>query len=616
MWQLKWYVCLCSTLSLQPSALSFGSATDRRLSTDEVRVTALSRGSSHRFVLPLPIAAAGDLKASPRDLVRVSSSNAEVASASVSAVLDRRRLLLKSGPVSGLLQCEVSSLCHSPGHARFRLDFAPLSERIGMAPMFLAKTCYADVLPGFNVGEEPQGTDVVKNGEPQWTRQHELELPYNRNEVNLYISMADSATSQPFAFPIVRTTAVDWGLPGEPLQATGVARGADVGAGSIVQVQVLSNLDKGSVSRDSPKSLRLAFQCFKAGTARVELVLSPKAAWEPYRPLSLWLTKRCGGGFRKGFEVGSDAATNDLVLDGVVKRHPSDVSGLTGTTSFYVRYAPSGPRDPDQHPKPAVQCVGSSSGRHDAASTMNAGVKVVATADGGSRYDVEYSCVDRADFECTLRLGLELWKSPQLKWKKSCGGAARPDMVVESSLARYATVFVGGRPAAEWLLENPQVTLLPEEADVSFTVHHKADLHGSEAMVLSIPQVQSSDTSILEANATNAASVSGRRLGGDKDGATLLVQHTCKSPGRARVTVLIPTVDGNGGPQGDLNMFGPVSFSYYKSCAGSGCVPFSAPLGMLGLLCVSSVAAAGCMTLRPAEQPKERPEPPLGRAYL
>lgn len=617
------YAVLYASLTVHALGLHVWSASEQLANSDEVSATSLSPGTSHSFVLPLPTGVARDVfQNSHQALVRVTSSNPEVASASVAAVLDRRRLLLKTGPTAGLLQCKVTSVCRAPGHSRLRLDFAPLSQRLGMAPMFLAKTCTSDVLHGFNVGQEPLGMDVVKDGEPQWTRQNEMELAFNQKEVNLYVTMASSSsTSQQFAFPVVRTTAVDWGLPGEMLRTAGKAKSADAGAGSIVQVEMMSDLDKGLVSRDSPKTLRLAFKCFKAGTARIELVLSPKLAWEPYRPLSLWLTKRCGGGFKKGFQVGSQAGGKDLVVDGIVKGHPNDVDGLTDQSSFYIKYAPTGPQDPDQEPKPVLDCVESSNGKHAAALKMNVDIEEAAVAaDGGRRYNVLYSCFDRSDFECTLRIGLELWRSPQLKWKKSCGGTARPDMVVESSLARYATVFSSGQPAPAWLLKSPQVTLLPEETDVSFTVHRRADSQGSKPMVLFSPQAQSSDTSVLETSIANAESVAGRVLGSGEDGATLLVQHTCKGYGHALVTVVLPTGDGaTGSPDAstdDLNMFGPVSFSYYKSCSGSGFFLQSAGVGIMGILCISSVAVAGCAALRPAEASKEIEDERLGRAYL
>jgi len=55
--------------------------------------------------------------------------------------------------------------------------------QLQMSPMLLAKTCSADVLRGFNVGQQPQGADVVADGEAHWTRQHEPEFAYNVNEV-------------------------------------------------------------------------------------------------------------------------------------------------------------------------------------------------------------------------------------------------------------------------------------------------------------------------------------------------------------------------------------------------------------------------------------------------
>jgi len=591
-----WFAVCFAVWSLPVAALAlrYGSGNDHVANSDEATVIALPQGHSQDFVLPVPTGFVGDLA------VKATSLNPRVASASATAVLDHQRVLLRSGPAGGLLQCKVASVCHAPGHANFRLDFAPVSRDSGMSPtrpVFLTKTCSADVLQGFNVGQEPNGRDVVKDGQPQWTRQHEPEFGRNVDTVDLHVSLADSSIRQQMATPIVRTTAVRWGSS----RAGQLANTADAGAGSIVQVQVLSDLDQGELSQDTPKTLRLAFRCITAGIVRLELTLSPKLAWEPYRPVPLWFTKTCGGGFKKGFQVGSKAGVNDLVADGVVKGHPGDIDGLTDRLSLYIKYAPRDAQDPDQMPKPVLECLTSGGTRQTAALKMSADIEEEPTADGEQRYTIVYNCFDRADFECSLRLGLQLWQNPQLKWKKSCGGAARPDLVVASSLGRYDSVFAAGHAASAWMLMNPQVRLLPEEDDVTFTVHRQVDVTGSKPVVLDMPQVYSSDTRILDASITNAASVVGRVLSGDIDGATLLVHHTCKSPGFARLTVRMPADTLESSPLGS-NIFGPVSFSYLKSCGGAGFMLPSVLLGFMSVACVTSAALMGCYGMQPTRE--------------
>lgn len=234
---------------------------------------------------------------------------------------------------------------------------------------------------------------------------------------------------------------------------------------------------------------------------------------------------------------------------------------------------------------------------------MNADIEEFITSEGGRRYDIQYACFDRAEFMCTLRFGLHLWRSPELKWRKSCGGDARPDLAIESSLARYADVFAHGHPSAAWTMMQPEVKLLPEEDDVSFTVRQQGSEAGA-AMVLRMPEVWSSNTEVLNVSIANAAQVAGRVLAGDRDGALLLVHHNCKKYGDAIVTVRVPTEDWAtelGATLGDRKMFGPVSFSYHKSCGQHGFM-LAGIVGQLGILSLMCATCAVVMQCNPGRQ--------------
>lgn len=574
MQQLRWCISLLFTSwTICTCAVRFESAGSRakesEASTSEVRATVLARGQKQGFAVPLPPGFQYNGQFS-RALARATSLNPEVASASATATVDHRRLMLRNGPAAGLVQCEVTSTCHAAGTAYFRLDISLPSLRQAVPPVLLAKSCSADVLRGLNVGQKPHGSDVVRHGQSFWTRHREPEFSNSVNEVNLHISMDSSDAGQQFAFPVVRTTVVKRGLPGMSQRSP---QAWDL-PNSIAQVEVLSDLDKGDLSARSPKFTRLFFKCHRAGTIRVELLLNPRLPWEPYAPVSMWLTKSCGGGPKKGFDVGSSAGLKDLVADGSVLKQNWVVGNLVDMSSFYVKYASAGRAEPDQKPDAMMRCVDTRGGMPTSALTTSFSMVKNATSDGSSRYDVSYSCLERAEFECTLRFGLKLSRSPQLKWRKHCGGAARPDIIVDSSLARYAAVFASGQPASAWNVDAPQVSLPAEEDDVSFTVRRRIDVEGSKPAALGAARVRSSDSSVLEASLTNAASIAGRVLAGDKDGASLLVHHNCKSRGKATVTVFIATenmpAEQTEASSLDPELFGPISFSYIKSCGGAG----------------------------------------------
>jgi hypothetical protein len=586
MQQIAWCTWLCLALWLRAVAIQLGSDRVLHRNEDQVTVLKLPAEGPSNLVLPLPADLGADVELLAADkLVQATSLNPGVASAQASAVLDRRRLLLQSRPVAGLLQCTVDVSCHAPGIVNVRLDFAPFGGQLGLAPVFLAKTCAADVLRGINIGQEPQGSDVVRNGLPQWTREHKPEVPYNVNEVTLYVSMAHNGNGQGFAPPHVRSTVVQQGYPGDASHSPRNVQNPDGSA--IVEAQIFSDLNEGQLLPGAPKSLRMVFQCRSAGTALIELVLRPRPVWQPYGPISIWLNKTCGGGYKAGFDVGSQRGLKDFVANGKVYSQPLDVDGITDYSSFSARYLPDS-TELDQAPRPKLQCTDQRTGLPSNDLQTQLSVEKDANVDENLRYVVAYSCSKRGVFDCTLGFQLQLWRSPQLRWRKMCGGDARPDIVVQSNLNRFANVFGSGRPISAWAMVKPQVWLLPEEQDISFEVHRLAS---NKAVLLRLPNVHSSDPDVLSVSLTNAAVVSGRVLTKAQDGATLLVHHDCKRPGKAMVTLTIPTDDWEQQEaRVGLSMFGPVSFSYMKSC-GKSRTPGVVLAGLVGFASIACIAA-------------------------
>merc|ERR1719171_722795 len=136
---MRWIALFCALSLPVTQALSVVSADEHSRQQDEVRATVLTPAHRHKLSLPVPPGAADGDATLLREGVQAISMNPEVASATATAVWERKRLLLPSGPSSGLLQCEVASVCHAPGLAHFRLDFSPLSYQLHMPSMFLAK---------------------------------------------------------------------------------------------------------------------------------------------------------------------------------------------------------------------------------------------------------------------------------------------------------------------------------------------------------------------------------------------------------------------------------------------------------------------------------------------
>jgi hypothetical protein len=290
------------------------------------------------------------------------------------------------------------------------------------------------------------------------------------------------------------------------------------------------------VDVDSPVPVKIGFKCLHPGTALVELVLTPSPPFQPYRPMSVFVHKVCGGSSKPGLAVGLTQGGSDIVSNGKLVGKMHDVESLTDTTRLYTSYTPMSIDDPDAELQPTLKCVGANPWE------ANPTVQTVLTAgtETGS-FDIFYACQHKGVSQCTFSLGLKFWKDPGISWKKVCGGI-RQDIDIQSDLETYSNVFTAGKAATAWLPNFSEVKLPVEEDFLTFTLHKSATAAATEPIILKGGEVEVSPKDALEVSLEQ--DLSGRVLGSATDNATVKVKHVCKGHGDVNVTVRFP-IDGH-----------------------------------------------------------------------
>lgn len=468
------------------------------------------------------------------------------------------------------------------------------------------------VLNGLHVGSQPRGSEAVLAGVSQWSQQREAVLAPSIGELTLYMTAATADVNfDAFSAPELHIVASAKGWPADDHGA--LWKSSDSGAAaSIVSITIASNLGSSDgLAPGQSRAVRLTFQCLQPGVVEFQVLLHTQG----FEPVTLWLSKHCGGQCRPGLHVGTALGLSDIVEDG--KAHSKDplanVDAYQATSTFFVRYLPRGAGDPDQTVTPQLKCVGLGAGV-----TLNTRAVLVTGKVAGDHYlEVVYQCQEEGVYECRLELHLKLWGSPDLHWRKSCGGVPRSDVTVDSDLGDYTHVFSGGRAATEWAPDNPTVRLQDAEEEVTFFVRPSSSSAGAGAgggfgaspdghqLRLGTPRLYSSDTSVLDVSlAEGADTVTGRVLTSSEDFVSVLARHSCKASGTAIVLVRIPVVKVVPAPapapagatvsgpafslQEPENLFRPISFAYKKRCGAHLAAPFF--FSTFGIACFGSLA--------------------------
>lgn len=300
---------------------------------------------------------------------------------------------------------------------------------------------------------------------------------------------------------------------------------------------------------------------------------------------------------------------------GVLKHDPFDVMGGVERSRFYARFDAAAIRGSGDaatgEPRPTLRCVGTGA--------SESGVSAVLEASGRGNdraYDVVYTCYERGSSLCKLSFDFQFWRGVELAWTKTCGGGARQDVIVESDLGIFETVFSHGLADKSWSASHPAITLLGDQDDVTFTVRRDPKANSDDPLVLKGVSATFSQPDVLGVDIGDASIWAGRVLAEVQDRATLRVHHDCHVLGDALVTIKVQTEDKRGSshgarrppPERGEQLFDPIVFSYVKRCSGGlGLSVIPVVIGGWLFLCACSGAiAAGIVVKKSYEDPYRR----------
>lgn len=485
-----------------------------------------------------------------------------------------RSFSLLSGTKSGVSQFTYQ--CHGPGEAIVRIEVLLRDPRWLSPVIRLRKVCRAITLPGFGLGTAVLASSVVEDGSSKWTRERSPLIPFETTDLLLFATRTSpNLGNQSFEAPRVRVVAQSLGLDHSDLATPNLHPGSKVATGlTILEVSSGSPWARsgGTLAFGEAVQIALKFQCLYPGVALVELLLIPKPAWQPYKPLSVFMRKVCGGVHKHGLQVGSYKGGSDLVADGIPQRTLPKVDLLSHSSRFFVQYT-SGDGDPQLEPSPRVRCDTGRAEPFGMASPVDAFLNVTSGM-RNQQLTVTYTCKRGAVADCQLDLGLHFFKPLVLRWRKSCGGP-RPDVVIESDLQSFSDVFSAGLAAPAWAKAEPAVELPGEQSIASFIIrsNSSAKPEDPEPLTLGRPIIEVTDPKVLDVALISSASLHGRVLRDSPDFVALAAEHVCKAPGEVVVHVKVPFLPrlSNGtsllGAESDsLLQFNAAEFAYKKHC--------------------------------------------------
>eukprot|EP00746_Dinoflagellata_sp_MGD_P030170 gnl/MRDRNA2_/MRDRNA2_171493_c0_seq1.p1 gnl/MRDRNA2_/MRDRNA2_171493_c0~~gnl/MRDRNA2_/MRDRNA2_171493_c0_seq1.p1 ORF type:complete len:524 (+),score=84.87 gnl/MRDRNA2_/MRDRNA2_171493_c0_seq1:44-1573(+) len=422
-------------------------------------------------------------------------------------------------------------------------------------------------------------SSIVEDGSSKWTRQRSPVVAFEATKLSLFATMMQSTLGNvSFQAPHIRVVAQKLGLEHTNASTSNLhADGSSMHAGSGVSTHAILDVSLtspwartgGRLRLGKQEEIALQFQCLHPGIALVELVLTPQPAFQPCRPVSVFMRKVCGGVHKHGLQVGSYPRGNDVVKDGVVLGNLPKVGLLEHSSHFFIQYPSFEDGDPQLKPEPRVHCV--SKGSVNAPSP----VKALVTGSSGAKsqqLNVTYACKRSGGADCRLDLGLRFWNPVVLQWRKSCGGP-RPDAVIESDLPSFSDVFSVGRAAPAWAQAEPAVELPHEQSFAGFIIRSKTNASADpEPLTLGRPIISVSNPKVVDVALLANTVLLGHVLH-DSDFVTVTAQHICKAKGAAVVHVKVPFLphlaNGTSLLSADsdlLNQFDAAEFSYKKHC--------------------------------------------------
>jgi len=521
--------------------------------------------ASARFSLGLPPGSLRLGRLQNAQQVRVVALNPSVATALFGVLPARPAAQQVDSGTAGSIkekaaELQVECACHAPGTARFQVTVAHQGKASPSHSFVFSKSCSGDQLTGLDVGTAAFAKDAVRDGISKWVPAHAPIIAYNRHEVSLYLTPShahQSARGSPFQSSAVRiwkqhvhTSERSEARPGSELQ-----NGAGAPSEIALEAKIFQQRGPGKLNASRPTKLTVVFKCIAPSTSLVELILIPQHAWDPFRPVSVFLKKECFGGAKPGFNVGMRKGMADVVHNGRVLSTLPDVGSSQGFSQFFVKYSATSRSDSDQHVRPSLRCADEQEGGNTPVVLAQISVE-----DAGTMYRTSYVCKRPGVSVCTLSLGLTFWQSPEIRWRKICHGAAEA-VTIESSFAQSKAVFGGGQAVAMWAPTNPGVSLAPDDNVAVFTVRSSGEAGnktGSSTIALLSPQVQVSDPSVLDVIISKE----------NQKGLSPLVfiaRHVCKHLGTVLVTIRLPHAKKGG--ELDEGPLDEVAFAYRKVCS-------------------------------------------------
>jgi len=269
--------------------------------------------------------------------------------------------------------------------------------------------------PGFTVVTEYNG-EPVKDGkaDPQW---HHTSTP-EETSTTFFLWMTDGCTegscgTQTFSEPVVKSSE-PWLYP--------FARG---------EASIENVLDQ------EFQDLQIVYSCSSNGVA--EVTVSIEIA--PFHPVEFTWKKDCGGGARKGFDIGwevvSDVVSNGEVVEGW--RVDDDDTKLQTipvdqrTTTFWIRM---GVQQKQQFSRPIVSHKPGKICRPTVVGQFaNGGI----ASDISTKLVVNYNCQQKGTPTLTMTLALPQYKAIEFSWKKEC--VKLPPLTEEGFTANQLLLF-------------------------------------------------------------------------------------------------------------------------------------------------------------------------------
>lgn len=491
----------------------------------------------------------------------------------------RRSFSLVAGGESGV--CQFAYVCHGVGEAVLRIEMRLRDPRRLSPVILLRKVCRALAIPGLAVGTALMKSSIVEDGSSKWTRDKSPVIAFESTELSVFATlMSPNLINQSFEAPRVHVVAQSQGLEHNNASSPNshvISLNSHMGSSThepVLDVSLMSPWAKsgGTLTFGRLEEIALRFRCIHPGVALVELRLTPQPAWQPCKPVSVFMRKVCGGIRKHGLQVGTYAGGKDVVKDGIPQGNMQKVSLLERSSRFFIQYPSFEDGDPQLEPSPQVHCVviGEPFGTPspvDALLTVSAGKR-------NQQINVTYACKRAGSADCALDLGLRFWKPLVLHWHKSCGGP-RPDAVIESDLPSFSEVFSVGRTAPAWTEIEPTVELPGEQSFASFIIrsNNSASPEDPEPLTLGRPIISVSNPKVLDVALLSETMLLGHEIR-NSDSVAVTTRHLCKAHGDTVVHVKVPFLphlpNGTSLLSADSNLmmqFDAAEFWYRKRCA-------------------------------------------------